>query len=95
MADASQPVSVMQLPATLVEYSDGSFQVVTDMYGTMNVGGTSYAEITSVVPDKKYTIKWAVIAGFIGWVLYGVIRCFIERPTRKMRCVEITLLPKK
>jgi hypothetical protein len=90
-----QASSVMQLPATLVEFSDGTFQVVTDMYGTMNVGGTSYAETTTVIPDKKYTIKWAVIAGFIGWVLYGSIRCFLEKPTKKMRCVEITLLPKK
>jgi len=94
MAD-NQAASVMQLPATLVEWSDGTFTVVSDMYGSMNVGGTEYKETTVQVPDRNYTIKWAIIAGFIGWVLYGVIRCFIEKPTKKMRCLEITLLPKK
>jgi hypothetical protein len=94
MAD-KQAAAVMQLPATLVEWTDGSFTVVSEMYGSMNVGGTSYKETTVEIPDKKYTIKWAVIAGFFGWVLYGIVRCAIERPTRKMRCLEITLLPKK
>ncbi len=96
MADVSQPVSVMQLPATLVEWTDGTFTVRSEMYGEMSVGSVNYVDANNKdLISKKQSLLWCLLAGFSGWLLYGLIRCFIEKPTRKMRCVEITLLPKK
>lgn len=95
MAD-KQAVSVMQLPATLVEWSDGTFTVRTDMYGEMSVGSVNYVDADNKdLISKEKSVLWSVLAGFIGWVLYGVVRCFVEKPKQKMRCLEITFLPKK
>lgn len=91
-----QAQSVLQLPATLVEWTDGTFTVRTDMYGEMSVGGVHYVDADNKnLISKDKSILWSVIAGFIGWVLYGIVRCFVEKPSQKRRCLEITFLPKK
>lgn len=95
-SNISAPTSVMQLPATLVEWSDGTFSVRSELYGEMSVGSVNYVDANNKgLIEKEKSLLYCVLAGFIGWIAYGVVRCFIEKPRQKMRCLEITLLPKK